>query len=166
MPTPDQRSHEQAQVERPRVDEQSLEDVGMPSQARRMPPVSYRCAFGRSWCSLGRRSKATPRVSAGCVGDSHRPASRGDGVLRPVASAAIRFRDAASQVEGCDGYRRLNSPARFGSRRIRFSMIENGQSGTSIRTTVAAASALNVSLDFLAGLSDDPEACPRAPGTS
>ena len=36
------------------------------------------------------------------------------------------------------------------------SMIENGQSGTSIRTTVAAASALNVSLDFLAGLSDDP----------
>ena len=36
------------------------------------------------------------------------------------------------------------------------SMIENGQSGTSIRTMVAAASALNVSLDFLAGLSDNP----------
>ena len=31
---PDQRSHEQAQVERPCVDEQSLEDVGMPSQVR------------------------------------------------------------------------------------------------------------------------------------
>ena len=36
------------------------------------------------------------------------------------------------------------------------SMIENGQSGTSIRTIVAAASALNVSLDFLAGLIEDP----------
>lgn len=36
------------------------------------------------------------------------------------------------------------------------SMIENGQSGTSIRTMVAAASALNVSLDFLGGLSEDP----------
>ena len=36
------------------------------------------------------------------------------------------------------------------------SMIENGQSGTSIRTIVAAASALNVSLDFLAGLSAVP----------
>ena len=31
---PDQCSHEQAHVERPRVDEQSLEDVGMPSQVR------------------------------------------------------------------------------------------------------------------------------------
>ena len=36
------------------------------------------------------------------------------------------------------------------------SMIENGQSGTSIRTIVAAESALNVSLDFLAGLSAEP----------
>ena len=36
------------------------------------------------------------------------------------------------------------------------SMIENGQSGTSIRTMVAAASALNVSLDFLGGLSENP----------
>ena len=36
------------------------------------------------------------------------------------------------------------------------SMIETGQSGTSIRTMVAAASALNVSLDFLAGLVEVP----------
>ena len=36
------------------------------------------------------------------------------------------------------------------------SMIENEQSGTSVRTIVAAASALNVSLDFLAGLSEEP----------
>ena len=36
------------------------------------------------------------------------------------------------------------------------SMIENGQSGTRIRTMVAAANALNVSLDFLAGLIEDP----------
>ena len=36
------------------------------------------------------------------------------------------------------------------------SMIENGHSGTSIRTMVAAATALNVSLDFLAGLIEDP----------
>ena len=36
------------------------------------------------------------------------------------------------------------------------SMIENGQSGTTIRTMVAAANALNVSLDFLAGLIEDP----------
>ena len=35
------------------------------------------------------------------------------------------------------------------------SMIENGQSGTSLRTMVAAANALNVSLDFLAGLTED-----------
>ena len=36
------------------------------------------------------------------------------------------------------------------------SMIENGQSGTSIRTMVAAATMLNVSLDYLAGLNDEP----------
>ena len=36
------------------------------------------------------------------------------------------------------------------------SMIESGRCGTSIRSLVAAASTLNVSLDFLAGLSDDP----------
>ena len=36
------------------------------------------------------------------------------------------------------------------------SMIENGQSGTSLRTVVAAASALNVSVDYLAGLADTP----------
>ena len=36
------------------------------------------------------------------------------------------------------------------------SMIENGQSGTSLRAIVAAASALNVSLDYLAGLVDNP----------
>ena len=36
------------------------------------------------------------------------------------------------------------------------SMIENGQSGTSIRTMVAAATVLNVSLDYLAGLHDEP----------
>ena len=36
------------------------------------------------------------------------------------------------------------------------SMIENGQSGTSLRTLLAAASALNVSLDYLAGLADTP----------
>ena len=40
------------------------------------------------------------------------------------------------------------------------SMIENGQSGTSIRTMVAAATVLNVSLDYLAGLHDEP-ATPR-----
>ena len=45
---------------------------------------------------------------------------------------------------------------RIGTSPNQISMIENGQSGTSIRTLVAAASALNVSLDFLAGLSDDP----------
>ena len=40
------------------------------------------------------------------------------------------------------------------------SMIENGQSGTSIRTMVAAATVLNVSLDYLTGLHDEP-ATPR-----
>ena len=45
---------------------------------------------------------------------------------------------------------------RIGTSPNQISMIENGQSGTSIRTLVAAASALNVSIDFLAGLSDDP----------
>ena len=37
------------------------------------------------------------------------------------------------------------------------SMIENGKCGASIRTMVAAANALNVSLDYLAGLVDEPQ---------
>ena len=37
------------------------------------------------------------------------------------------------------------------------SMIENGKCGASIRTMVAAANALNVSLDYLAGLVEEPQ---------
>ena len=37
------------------------------------------------------------------------------------------------------------------------SMIENGKCGASIRTMVAAANALNVSLDYLGGLVDEPQ---------
>lgn len=37
------------------------------------------------------------------------------------------------------------------------SMIENGKCGASIRTMVSAASVLNVSLDYLAGLVDEPQ---------
>ena len=37
------------------------------------------------------------------------------------------------------------------------SMVENGKCGASIRTMVAAANALNVSLDYLAGLVDEPQ---------
>ena len=37
------------------------------------------------------------------------------------------------------------------------SMIENGKCGASIRTMVTAANALNVSLDYLAGLVDEPQ---------
>ena len=66
---------------------------------RRMPPVSYRCAFGRSRCSLRRRSKATPRVAADASA-IRIDRIAGHGVLRPVASAAIRLRDVAPQVEG------------------------------------------------------------------
>ena len=47
---------------------------------------------------------------------------------------------------------------RIGTSPNQVSMIESGKSGTSIRTMVAAASALNVSLDFLAGLVNDPRA--------
>ena len=47
---------------------------------------------------------------------------------------------------------------RIGTGASQISMIENGQSGTSNRTMAAAASALNVSLDYLAGLTDEPRA--------
>ena len=71
----------------------------MPSRCvRRMPPVSYRCAF----TVRGARSVAAARsrpVYRGCVGDSHRP-HRGPRRSSPVAAAAIRFRDVAPQVEG------------------------------------------------------------------
>ena len=46
---------------------------------------------------------------------------------------------------------------RIGTSANQISMVESGQSGTSIRTIVAAASTLNVSLDFLAGLVEVPE---------
>ena len=55
--------------------------------------------------------------------------------------------------------RRLSQSAlakQIGTSPNQISMIENGQSGTSIRTMVAAATALNVSLDFLGGLIEDP----------
>ena len=47
--------------------------------------------------------------------------------------------------------------SRIGTSPNQISMVESGQSGTSIRTMVAAASTLNVSLDFLAGLVEVPE---------
>ena len=45
---------------------------------------------------------------------------------------------------------------RIGTAPNQISMIESGQSGTSIRTIVAAATTLNVSVDFLVGLVDVP----------
>ena len=53
------------------------------------------------------------------------------------------------------GMTQTDLATRIGTSPNQISMIENGQSGTSIRTMVAAANALNVSLDFLAGLTED-----------
>ncbi len=46
---------------------------------------------------------------------------------------------------------------RIGTSSNQICMIEGGQSGSSLRTMVAAASTLNVSLDFLAGLVEVPD---------
>ena len=97
---PDQRAHEQAQVERPRVDEQSLEDVGMPSQVRPSHAAGVVQMHVRPFEVL---APSPQQGHAPCTADASAiriDRIAGDGVLRPVASATIRFRDVAPQVEG------------------------------------------------------------------
>ena len=96
----DQGPHEQAQVAGPRVDEQSFEDVGMPSQVRPSHAAGVVQMRVRPFEVL---APSPQQGHAPCPADASAiriDRVAGHGLLRPVASAAIWFRDVAPQVEG------------------------------------------------------------------
>ena len=98
MPTP-QRSHEQAQVEGARVDEQSFEDVGVPAQMR--PPhapglVAMGVGSFEAVAALALQGSAPCASDASAIG-VHRVSRRG--LARPAPSAAMGFGNVRAQVQ-------------------------------------------------------------------
>ena len=71
-------------------------------------------------------------------------------IMRTLSTRLRKARDLRRMSQGELG-KRIRVSANL------ISMIENGKCGASIRTMVAAANALNVSLDYLAGLVDEPQ---------
>ena len=98
MPTP-QRSHEQAQVEGARVDEQSFEDVGVPAQMR--PPhapglVAMGVGSFEAVAALALQGSAPCAADASAIG-VHLVSRRG--LARPAPSAAMGFGNVRAQVQ-------------------------------------------------------------------
>ena len=98
-PPADQRSHEQAQVEGARVDEQSFEDVGVPAQMR--PPhasglVELGVGAFEAFATLALQGSAPCAADAAAIG-VHRVSRRGR--ARPAPSAALGFGNVRAQIQ-------------------------------------------------------------------
>ena len=77
-----------SQIEGAHLDQQSLQHFSCPRTCSRLiPPLPYRCAQGRSSCSLVAAAAAAAALP-GCAADSHTPLPAPAGLLASVASLA------------------------------------------------------------------------------